>query len=259
MKNSFDNLKLNKVNAPYPIGYIDNFLSLEECKKLFKEINLFKNYDDLVMNGRMRVNKGSEKFKNYLAKSPNLSDLYERLNNRNFYISMKNKLESIRPAYSWLTKLDKFDFSKNNYGEQSFNLFKIIRKSSFVSKFFNKTINLDIDFSKSKKGYFRQAHRDRDTRVISFLIYLNSIDESLGGAFEVYKSKLSEQKLLKRFPESKDVELIEKFSPKAGQIFLFSSTPDSYHGVSKFTSDNQERVFIYGSYSLDRKVIWEKI
>ena len=95
--------------------------------------------------------------------------------------------------------------------------------------------------------------------MISFLIYLNSIDESLGGAFEVYKSKLSEQKLLKRFPESKDVELIEKFSPKAGQIFLFSSTPDSYHGVSKFTSDNQERVFIYGSYSLDRKVIWEKI
>ena len=43
---------------------------------------------------------------------------------------------------------------------------------------------------------------------------------------------------------------------KIGQIFLFTSSPDSYHGVSKFTSDNQDRVFIYGSYSLDRKVIW---
>ena len=38
----------------------------EDCKKLFKEITSFTAYDDLVMNGRMRVNKGSDKFKNYL-------------------------------------------------------------------------------------------------------------------------------------------------------------------------------------------------
>jgi len=258
MQISFDNLKINKINAPYPIGYINNFLTSEECKNLFNEINAFDQYDDLVMNGRMRVNKGSKRFQNYLLNSPHLSSIYEKLNNQNFYLSMKRKLDIIKTNNSWSTALNEFIFSKENYGEQSFNLFKIIRKNFLVSQFFKKTINLDMDFSKSKKGYFRKAHRDRDTRVISFLIYLNSIEENYGGAFEVYKSKLNDLSLLKRFPDKKNVELIDKFSPKAGQLFLFSSTPDSYHGVSKFTSDTQERVFIYGSYSLDRKVSWEK-
>jgi Rps23 Pro-64 3,4-dihydroxylase Tpa1-like proline 4-hydroxylase len=258
MKNSLDNFNINKVNAPYPIGYIDNFLNLEECKKLYDEINSFDQYDDLVMNGRKRVNKGSKIFKDCLNNSPNLQSLYEKLNDQNFYSAMKNKLDNIAPNNSWLPMLNEFTYSKENYGEQSFNFLKLIRKSYLVSLFFKKTLNLDIDFSKSKKGYFRQAHRDRDTRVISFLIYLNSIKEDFGGAFEVYESKLKDLSALKRFPEPKDVELVDKFSPKAGQLFLFSSTPDSYHGVSKFTSDIQERVFIYGSYSLDRKVIWEK-
>ena len=34
------------------------------------------------MNGRMRVNKGSNKFKSYLEKSPNLNLLYNELNNK---------------------------------------------------------------------------------------------------------------------------------------------------------------------------------
>ena len=258
MKNSLDNFNINKVNAPYPIGYIDNFLNLEECKKLYDEINSFDQYDDLVMNGRMCVNKGSRIFKDYLKNSPNLLSLYEKLNNQNFYLDMKKKLDDISQSDCWRPILEDFYFSKENFGEQKFSLLKFLRRSSFVSFFFKKTLNLDIDFSKSKKGYFRQAHRDRDTRVISFLIYLNSIKEDFGGAFEVYESKLKDLSSLKRFPEPKDVELVDKFSPKAGQLFLFSSTPDSYHGVSKFTSDIQERVFIYGSYSLDRKVIWKK-
>ena len=58
MKNTLENLV--KVNAPYPIAYIDEFLDNSECKKLFDEICAFKSYDDLVMNGRMRVNKGSK-------------------------------------------------------------------------------------------------------------------------------------------------------------------------------------------------------
>ena len=31
-----------------------------------------------------------------------------------------------------------FDYSKKNYGEQSFNLVKLLRKSWLVSKFFKK-------------------------------------------------------------------------------------------------------------------------
>ena len=62
-------------------------------------------------------------------------------------------------------------------------------------------MNLDVDFSRSKKGYFRKAHRDRDTRIISFLLYLNTIDKKLGGEFEVYKTKeqIKDIAMLKRF------------------------------------------------------------
>ena len=80
----------------------------------------------------------------------------------------------------------------------------------------------------------------------------------MGGEFEVYEY-LDDNKIfdsLKRFPDDTKVRLVDKFSPKSGQLFFFLSTPDSYHGVSKFISDDEDRVFIYGSYSLDRKVKW---
>ena len=139
------------------------------------------------MNGRMRVNKGSQKFKEYLENSPNLLSLYEKLNNKVLFLEMKNKLDLIVNKQLWKAELKNFNFSQINYGEQKFSLLKYLRKSWLISKFFKKTVNLDIDFSRSKKGYFRQAHRDRDTRIISFLLYLNSIDKNLGGEFEVYK------------------------------------------------------------------------
>ena len=258
MNITLKNLNLKKIDAPYSIGYIDDFLNENYCKKLFEEIYSFNGYDDLVMNGRMRVNKGSERFINYMNNSPNLKYLYECLNNQEFFIEMENKLKIYQDSV-WLPEINNFVFSKKEYGEQKFNLTKFIRRSWIVSNFLKKTINLDIDFSRSKKGYFRKAHRDRDTRVISFLLYLNTIEKDLGGEFEVYKmkQKITEIKKLKRFPNNEEISLIDKFSPKSGQLFIFLSTPDSYHGVSKFLSEDTDRVFIYGSYSLNRKVVWK--
>jgi len=227
-------------------------------KKFFDEISLINNYDDLVMNGRYRVNKGSKNFREYLKKFKNLSNLYDILNNENYYKLMRERLDFVKSNNTWKPEIEGFKYSKKNFGEQKFNLIKIFRRSSIISKFFEKTVNLDIDFSTSKKGYFRKAHRDRDTRIVSFLLYLNTIDKKMGGEFEVYEY-LDDNKVfdsLKRFPDDTKVRLVDKFSPKSGQLFFFLSTPDSYHGVSKFISDDEDRVFIYGSYSLDRKVKW---
>ena len=77
-----------------------------------------------------------------------------------------------------------------------------------------------MDFSKSEFGYFRKAHRDRETRVISFLIYLNTIDENQGGSFEVYKSE-NGKKDLGRFPDALHVKKTHSFPPKAGQLLFF--------------------------------------
>ena len=50
----FENLKFETINAPYPIGFFDEFIDKEICKNLYKEIIEFDNYDDVVMSGRQR-------------------------------------------------------------------------------------------------------------------------------------------------------------------------------------------------------------
>ena len=122
-------------------------------------------------------------------------------------------------------------------------------------------MNLDIDFSLSEKGYYRSAHRDRDTRIINFLIYLNSIPKKYGGALQVFslKKKLNENfKSYPRFPKTNKLKKVAEFQPKIGKIIIFLSSPDSYHGASKFKSNGKvKRFFIYGSYSLNKIVKWK--
>ena len=252
--------KIKKLKTPYPIITMNKFLDLRICKKICREINDFNNYDDLVMNGRFRVNKGSDHFDQQLKQSPNLKSLYNQLNNLKFYkkISKQLNYEISNRINNFYPELNNPSFSKNKFGRQSFKLLSHLRETKFISKLFRQTLNLDMDFSKSKKGYFRVAHRDRDTRVISFLIYLNSFKNKDGGQLEIYETKKNfyTNDKFPRFPEKKAVKKIISFPPKAGQLVVFMSTPDSYHGVSKFKSIKKDRVFIYGSYSMDRKVTW---
>ena len=236
--------KPKKIKADYPIVLLDKFIAKETCENLCKEIKNFSNFDDLVMNGRYRVNKGSETFSKSLSSSPYLSELYKSLNNLKTYKKMEKILKKNNLKSNFSANTKNLSFSKDSYGQQKFNFFDYFRKTKIISSFFKPKINLDMDFSKSKRGYFRQAHRDRDTRVISFLIYLNNISKKDGGQFEVYKSKKNyrDPKLYKRFPENNTVLKINKFPPVSGQMFVFLSTPNSYHGVSK---------------SLDRNVQWD--
>ena len=46
MKLEIDSSDIQKVAAPYPIGFVDNFLNYDDCKKIFDEISLINNYDD---------------------------------------------------------------------------------------------------------------------------------------------------------------------------------------------------------------------
>ena len=43
----------------------NNFLSKTVCKKIINELDKFNKYDDLVMGGRRRINKGSKNFKSF--------------------------------------------------------------------------------------------------------------------------------------------------------------------------------------------------
>ena len=54
-----------------------------------------------------------------------------------------------------------------------------------------------------------------------------------------------------------ELEIVKSFTPKKGTVVFFQSTPNSYHGVKRFVEKNcPKRFFIYGSYALNKPVIW---
>ena len=80
----FNFTKIDKLNTPYPLISLDKFLDKNTCAKLCEEINNFKEYDDLVMNGRFRVNKGSNHFEKQLKQSPPNLIFQSKLKNPRF-------------------------------------------------------------------------------------------------------------------------------------------------------------------------------
>ena len=234
---------------------IENFISKDNCKKIIKEIDNFEKYDDLVMSGRKRINKGSLNFKNFMNKSRVSSNFFNRINNIKFYNKIKFQLVSKKNKELWKNNLKNIKFSKIIFGAQKGK--KITKNKTDIKK---NVLYLDMDFSVSEKGYFRGPHRDRDSRVINFLIYLNSLRKKDGGILSFYKVKKKNYYKYPRFPKNKEVYVSDKIIAKQGVGTFFLSTPDSYHAVSKFYGRvKKKRYFIYGSYSLNKPVKWSKI
>ena len=107
LTNSSNSLK--KVKAEFPILMGNNFLNKKICKHITTEINNFQNYDDLVMSGRNRINKGSKNFKNFTLRSKNSARLYNILNNKKFYTNLLSIFEKIFVNLD-LKNLKKFTF-----------------------------------------------------------------------------------------------------------------------------------------------------
>ena len=244
LTNSSNSLK--KVKAEFPILMGNNFLNKKICKHITTEINNFQNYDDLVMSGRSRINKGSKNFKNFTLRSKNSARLYNILNNKKFYTNLLSIFEKFFVSLD-LKNLKKFPFLKKNYGIQSG---KKITKLYYK----NLTLNLDMDFSVAEKGYVREAHRDRDTRVINFLIYLNKIPNNCGGNLEIFS--LRNKKKLERFQSKSNIRKVQTIKSLPGRTIFWISLPNSIHAVSKMNT-NKKRFFVYGSFSLNRKVVWK--
>jgi len=252
---SFKKIKKTK-KVPFPLLVVDNFLSNKLCDEFAKEIINFNKFDDKVMVNRNRINKGSENFQKFVLKSNNINKFYKNLNNLNFYKKLQKLLTQKFNNSNWKLNNKITSFSKKNYGLQSGK-----KRTKNIDKIRKKNIlNLDIDFSSAEAGYFRSAHRDRDTRVINFVLYLNTINKKDGGAFEIFDTKKEKKKAMdfQRFPNKKDVRSTHSLIPKKGQFIVFKSTPDSYHGVTRFKSNKKKRIFLYGSFSLNKTVNWKQ-
>ena len=58
--------KLKKIKSNFPVLVGDNVVSKNICNLLIKEISNSKSFDDMIMGGRSRINKGSNNFNLYI-------------------------------------------------------------------------------------------------------------------------------------------------------------------------------------------------
>lgn len=240
------NLNHKYFNKPFSYLVFENFLSTKDQNQIVKEISdLNKSLSvKKVMNGRYQYDP------NYLKKNSLSDKLHNYFNSKETFELIKNKLFLNQSGPSMF------------YTEQSFD--KIIKNNKLISKMskflpfiFKNRFFLHMDFSVAKKDYFREPHHDKNTRIINFLLYLNTLDNS-GGALEIYRYKKNTYDY-SQFPKFDDVEIDNKINPKGGKLVVFLSTPDSVHGVEKFyPKKDEKRFFIYGSYTSYFKVKWLK-
>ena len=233
----------------------DNYFSKRICKKIITELKIFGKYDDHVMGGRKRINKGSKNFNNFMQISSESKKFYNKINNHNFFKKIHKHFSVKKSIYDLSKKQSKCIFSKTLFGSQTGK--EITKTKTDINK---NILYLDLDFSISGKGYSRGPHRDRDSRIINFLIYLNDLTVKDGGSLQLFNVKNKKLNLSKkRFIEKKYLKLSKNLSAKAGKAIFFISSPNSYHSVTDFyAKNNKYRYFIYGSFSLNKKVKWKK-
>ena len=170
--------KLKKIKSNFPVLVAEKAIPKNICKNLTSEISISRAFDDMIMGGRSRINKGSKNFKKYLKYSKHSKKLFKKFNSKNFYKKIK--------------KIFKLKFKKNTwenlYNPRSFSQKKFTLKRKVNSKelikllgdnYRNPILNLDIDFSVSKGGYRLRPHRDDVTRLYNFLIYLTDIPKKM--------------------------------------------------------------------------------
>ena len=71
--------KLKKVKSNFPIIVGEKIISKKICNYLIDEISKSKNFDDMIMGGRSRINKGSKNFQKYMLSSKFSKKLFSKL------------------------------------------------------------------------------------------------------------------------------------------------------------------------------------
>lgn len=237
------------IDNPFPLMSFDNFLTDEENDDIYNSITKLDNFDEIKWGGRGQIRKGTKKYKSLLNQNKIINNINLFFNNREVFEFFLNKFE----------KKGQFNIDNSNIIKN----FKQKYQKNFVEKIKNKFLKnheisyLEMDFSQATRGYFREPHHDKSSRIISFLLYFNDLDSGDGGALEIFKYKNQPDVLLPQ-PKISDLIKVKTFVPKAKQLIVFLSNPISIHGVNKLIT-NKKRVFAYGSYTLNKSVNWKSI
>lgn len=250
---------------------IDNFIEEDHCKKLVLDAQKILNTNsekEILNNNRQLISSTSITYNNFISNSQSWLQLNEKLYSNNFYQECLKNLNINQNQF----ELSNFFFKKNlteiekkykNLINKKFSylktgslmkllFYRIYKQILFKMKFLLKRkINLELiyDFSISRKGYKREIHRDSDSRVIVFLLYLNTFKDNIeGGNLNLHELKNKNLNSVPPQPQSSDCNLIHSINPKAGRLVLFLNSTDAFHSVSEMVG-NQDRYFLYGSYT----------
>ena len=93
--------KLKKVKGNFPVLVGSNIIPKSICKILIKEISYSKSFDDMIMGGRSRINKGSKNFNNYIKQSKISKKLFKLFNSKSFYKKIENIFKKRFKNGSW--------------------------------------------------------------------------------------------------------------------------------------------------------------
>ena len=166
--------KLKKIKSNFPVLVGNNVISKSICNLLIKEISNSKSFDDMIMGGRSRINKGSKNFNSYIKNSVNSAKLFKLFNSKTFYKKIENLFTKNFKDGTWVNL-----YKPKSFNPKKFTIKKKLNSSELKkilgNNYTNPKVNLDIDFSVSKGGYRLRPHRDDITRLYNFLIYLTDI------------------------------------------------------------------------------------
>ena len=190
-----------------------------------------------------------------------LNTLTDALNIKNHEFTVTNFFFNFKPN-KFLKRYKEINSKKlSTVGNKNlifYFVYKIYRyllrkfKYTFTKK---KYVELLYDYSISPDGYFREIHRDSDSRTIVFLIYLNELENNgSGGDLNLFKYN-KDVKNIPSQPKQEDCDLIKSIPPKTGTLVTFLNSHDSLHSVSKMKNHSKLRHFLYGSFTLLGKKI----
>jgi hypothetical protein len=107
--------RLKPLKSNFPIMIAEKAISKDTCNNFVKEIQKSKAFDDMIMGGRSRINKGSQNFKKFIKSSKNAAQLYKQFNNFNFYNTVEKIFRKKFKNNSWSSIYQANAFQKEKF------------------------------------------------------------------------------------------------------------------------------------------------
>ena len=252
---------------------IKEFLTPDLCRELVNDFHRLTSPEtNRWHGGRKLIPKTSPLFVDLCRESGPWRKLAERLEDPQFSLNLMRTL-SIKPDdykftdfYGEMSR--RFLFLKRKAGAPVRNSHPLVLVAWLLYGFFirstvlalafwssiqrRKLAELFFDASAAENGYSREIHRDSDSRVFVFLLYLNSpkkMSNATGGELCLHDlvHPIDEPDPQ---PDECAVRTIATIEPEPGCLVVFENDETSYHSVPQMSGFEDERVFLYGSLTV---------